>query len=658
VTAGTEPRTPPDTSERRIPYQPALDGIRAAAVVAVFAYHLGLDDFEGGYFGVDAFFVLSGFLITTLLLKEWNQTRTISLTAFWVRRARRLLPALLLMLVGVSLWAAVVVPGHELSPLRGDSLATLFYGANWRYIVDEQAYFTLAGAASPLRHTWSLAIEEQFYLLWPLIAYACLRLARGRRWLLGVVCVGGAMVSYLWMRELFGTDPDRAYYGTDSRAYQLLIGGALAVLLMHWKQRTRLERVAVHVAGFIGALVFLRAITAGYTSPSGFMLFTLSIAAVITSVIRPERTPLRVVLSLTPIVWVGRISYGLYLWHWPVIVLTAPSRTGLEGTRLQVLQVALTFGLATASFYLVERPIRRGALTGKAALIFSPAVFVATALVIIIGTSGTSPPPPYLVSASVVSSRPATQPVQPEPEQDERVKVLLIGDSMAASMIPGLEEESKGTPIEFHARTTPGCGIVRGVAVQGKSFEPFPWSQWCTENVQPLLTQAVDEIDPDLVLWLSRWETRERVLEGQQVPFGTPEGDRVLRELIAESAGRFTANGARLVFLQYPPRGPNDEAHDDPGAEERIVHVNGLLQDYAEANPDHASMVELEDIVCPGGWPCDRYVDGVEIRPEDGVHFEDEGSRYVAKRLIPRLLKEARAAAPSDAGAEVSAGSP
>src|SRR2546429_6663696 len=225
-----------DVSEnKRFTYQPALDGLRAFAVLSVFAYHLDAGWARGGFLGVDTFFVLSGFLITSLLVGEWARHGGISFAGFWARRARRLLPALLLVLLAVAAFAVLEAPADQLDGLRGDGLATLFYGANWRFIASGQSYFNLFTEASPLRHMWSLAIEEQFYLVWPLITFVCLRLARGRHWLLGLVCGAGAGASVATMAVLYDpSDPSRAYYGTDSRAHLLLIGAGLALILARW----------------------------------------------------------------------------------------------------------------------------------------------------------------------------------------------------------------------------------------------------------------------------------------------------------------------------------------------------------------------------------------------------------------------------------------
>ncbi len=186
----------------RLAYQPSLDGLRAAAVAAVVVYHAYPSALPGGFLGVDAFFVLSGFLITSLLLTEWDVERAINLGAFWLRRARRLFPALLLLLVAVGIYAAVALPADELDRFRGDGLASLFYVANWRLVLTGRSYFDLFASPPPLRHLWSLAIEEQFYLFWPLVVLGCLRFARRGRAVLTGVCVTGIFASLATMAVL------------------------------------------------------------------------------------------------------------------------------------------------------------------------------------------------------------------------------------------------------------------------------------------------------------------------------------------------------------------------------------------------------------------------------------------------------------------------
>src|SRR3954469_19950995 len=216
---------------------PALDGVRGVAVAGVLAFHGGVAALRGGFLGVDAFFVLSGYLITALLLGEERATGRIRLTGFWARRARRLLPALLVLLAAVLAVSRFLLPPDELPALRGDALAALLYVANWRLLHRGGGYFAETAAPSPLQHTWSLAIEEQFYLVWPLLLVALLGLVRGRdprtrRAVVLGTCLAGAAASVATTVLLRGhVDPDRLYYGTDTRAAALLVGAGLAALL-------------------------------------------------------------------------------------------------------------------------------------------------------------------------------------------------------------------------------------------------------------------------------------------------------------------------------------------------------------------------------------------------------------------------------------------
>jgi peptidoglycan/LPS O-acetylase OafA/YrhL len=402
VDSGQAPRA---VSGRHLP---ALDGVRALAILGVIAYHLGLGWASGGYLGVDLFFVLSGFLITSLLLEEKSTRGRIALGAFWGRRARRLLPALFLVLVAVSVYA--VINGRfssptsggaaiDLSGLRGDAVATLLYVANWHAIFSHQSYFTQFSTPSPLTHTWSLAIEEQFYLLWPLLIVALVTWStkHWRRIGLGA-CVAGAGASMLGMAILYhpGVDPSRIYYGTDTRAFDLLVGAAVAFLAASRPQPGPRARKALHGAAPVAVVVLgvfwaTAGTSAGLPRPVMFEGAFLACAAlaglVIADVRQFDQGPVAKVLSIAPLRWVGTISYGLYLWHWPVIVYLDHSRSGLGGAGLDVARVGLTFLLATASYYLVERPVRRASFAGLRPRLGVPGAVVVTVLVIVAGTT-------------------------------------------------------------------------------------------------------------------------------------------------------------------------------------------------------------------------------------------------------------------------------
>src|SRR4029079_6877201 len=226
------PATPEPATLR---HHASLDSLRALAVLAVIAYHYNASWARGGFLGVDLFFVLSGFLITTLLILERRRSGRIATGHFWARRARRLLPALMIVLVLVTLITVYAIDPWKRAGIRGDGIASLFYVANWRFVVAKQGYFELFSAPSPLRHMWSLAIEEQFYLVWPLVTLAALRAGRGSLRLLAIVCAGGVAASIAAMAiEYRAGDPSRAYYGTDGRAHTILLGALLAIVLVAW----------------------------------------------------------------------------------------------------------------------------------------------------------------------------------------------------------------------------------------------------------------------------------------------------------------------------------------------------------------------------------------------------------------------------------------
>jgi len=362
-----------------------LDGLRAAAVLAVVAYHLNFGWAQGGLLGVGVFFVLSGYLITDLLLTQRERTGRIALGQFWVRRARRLLPALWVMLLVVALWVSVVQPA-QLTALREDVIAAFAYASNWWYVFHHVSYFASFGPLSPLSHLWSLAVEEQFYLVWPLILIVAVRyVLRGkglRRNVLGrnvlrrnvllglIVLAAAASAGAMAVMYQPGGDPNRVYYGTDTRAFELLIGAALAVALPSRRIAafvSRRGRVALDVVGICGlAVIGLMVVYTTQYQPfiyqGGLVLLSVAAAGAIAALAHPS-TLLSKVFGCTPLRWIGVRSYGIYLWHFPIIILTTPlvDSAGPHLVR-SGLQVAATVCVAALSWRYVEQPIRRGAL--------------------------------------------------------------------------------------------------------------------------------------------------------------------------------------------------------------------------------------------------------------------------------------------------------
>ncbi len=355
----------------RLPHLPALDGLRALAVASVFAYHADVGWAQGGFLGVDVFFVISGFLITALLLAEWREHAWLDVTRFWKRRALRLLPALLVLLVAV--WVAVpLLAAEQAGRLQGDIRAALAYVSNWRLIFEHQSYFEAAGRPPVLQHLWSLAVEEQFYLVWPLLLWAGLGLTRtaGRLvgWILAAAVASAGLMALLYTP---GTDPSRVYYGTDTRAGAILLGAALACVWKPWES-TRRAPVAIRIvlgaagAGALGGLAWSVLSLHQFSDVlyRGGFLGVAGLAAVLVAVIAHPSTPLiGGTLGCRPMVWLGRRSYGIYLFYWPVIMLTRSYYdVPLSGNALLALRATITVSLAALSYWLVESPIRNGAL--------------------------------------------------------------------------------------------------------------------------------------------------------------------------------------------------------------------------------------------------------------------------------------------------------
>lgn len=356
-------------------YMPGIDGLRALSVLAVIAYHLDLRELPGGFLGVGIFFVLSGYLITDQLIARWQQERRLALKAFWLRRARRLLPAMILTTAAVSAWLAIVDPSR-LGSLAGDIGSAAAYVNNWWLIYHQVSYFESFGPPSPFGHYWSLAVEEQFYLVWPLALLVLLRFVPRRggaaAWMLA-----GAAASALLMALLYspGADPSRVYYGSDTRVFGLLIGSALAVA---WPSRKlaaalpRGRRVMLDALGACAlAAILYMVVRVDEYDPfvyRGGLALLSALTAVVVAVLAHPASRMARLLSARPLRWIGARSYGIYLWHYPVIALTNPVvNTGEFHLARALLQVAASFVLAALSWKLVEEPILRGKRRGSQA---------------------------------------------------------------------------------------------------------------------------------------------------------------------------------------------------------------------------------------------------------------------------------------------------
>ncbi len=462
-------------SSKRLPYMPGLDGLRAIAVLAVFVYHFhnGGGWLPGGFLGVDVFFVISGYLITSLLLSEFRKEGRVDLVAFWLRRARRLLPAVGVLIAVVMIVGAFFDLG-QISTLRGQALASMAYVTNWDLIVSHQSYFEQFARPSLFRHLWSLAVEEQFYLLWPIVFAFFMTRFGHRRVVIGVIA--GAIASSLLMAILFNpVNPNRVFYGTDTRATPLLIGVALAFFWHPEKLRARtgnLAPAALDALGVIGlSMVLITFLTVHDYDVSlyhgGFLLLSIWTAMLVAALAHPAASIGRT-LGNPAMRWLGVRSYSFYLWHWPILELTRPGiDVSLHGPVLFALQLGATLALADLSYRYVEQPFRRSTSWQRPDWTRIGRVGIAvgvTVVVVVVGWSGIVPKgrpgqlhvasaeitpkkakyvaPPVSVTRAVAEASGGRAPVKAGvTARGRRVKalsVLALGDSVMVDASSGL----------------------------------------------------------------------------------------------------------------------------------------------------------------------------------------------------------------------------
>jgi len=651
---------------------PGLDGVRALAVLAVLADHAGVPGLSGGFIGVDVFFVLSGFLITSLLLEEQHRTGRVKLAAFWARRARRLLPAAAVMVLTVGVCHQLFAPDST-AGLRGDGLAALGWVANWRFAYQGTDYFNQGGTASPLQHTWSLGVEEQYYLIWPLLLVAVsVLLARrarragvhhraaadGQRRALAVLAGTLAALSALEAVVLAGHAPlGRVYFATDTRAQALLIGAlAACVFARYWPsgQRVRPQWTprggaligAVSISGLAVLAVIAHRAT-GSTAEFNHGLLTavaFAAAAVIAAVTLYQDGMLARALTVRPLVALGRISYGVYLWHWPVFLALDGARTGLSGLPLLILRCLITLAAASASWVLIEVPINRWRPVPVRVLPAAAAtVALACALVfLVVPTDRVAVPlaASDLPPAADVAPTPgaAPPPAQPGPsparaDPNRPLTVDVFGDSIAWTLMRYLPV----TPgVRFIDHTVLGCGITRGGPYRyfGQvSPQPPDCDNWPTTWGQQVAADKPDEV----LLLVGRWETMDRLHDGQWMHLGDPAYDSYLSTELDTAVGLLGASGARVVAATEPynRRGEQPDGslypEDQP---DRVARWNTLLRQAAARHPGTA-ILDLNTKLGPN-HTYTATVDNITVR-SDGVHLTPAGVNWLTPWLIAAL---------------------
>jgi peptidoglycan/LPS O-acetylase OafA/YrhL len=694
-------------------YVPALDGLRAVAVLGIMMYHGGAPVASGGFLAIDAFFVLSGFLITSLLLGEWARRLTIRLGQFWARRARRLLPALLVMLVGVAIYAKVLATPGEFANLRLDSLSTLFYVANWHFIVGGSNYFNLTAQPSPLQAMWSLSIEEQFYIVWPPVVLGVLHLSRKLRperrlWPVFAVAVIGAIASAVDMGWSFasGASIMRLYEGTDTRSQDILIGAALAIGMAIWAQRrvvvtdadadpgngARIER-AHPAAGTAGAypphphrrdrhrrrgpgVVPIRAWEIGSprtrlilqilgwgavggglylwsqitgTGPflfqGGYFLFALGVALVIFCAVTAQTGTLALALGNPVFRYIGKISYGAYLWHFPLFELLNGERLHLYGYPLLTLRICTTLLVATGSFYFVEQPIRQRrflSLKEWRGWILTSLAFL---VVVVVTVAATVPSTAEAANAGRLVGPQYTGP---------RVKVMVFGDSVAwragFAMLASQPQNSYDVNIDNAAIV--GCGVLRSTRYRTHGVSNLMVPQCSTAS--PLSEQwpaqwrsDLEEFKPNVVMVLAgRWEVSDRLIDGRWQHIGDPGFDARLKQSLEQAVDVGTSAGAIMMLMTSPCFVSGEQDNGEPWPEDsasRLDAYNTMVRQVAAEHPSTVELIDFGQDLCPGGLYTTSF-NGVQLRDGDGVHIVPTAAagQWLDSLLLPEAIRIGR----------------
>ena len=660
----------------RLGYAPGLDGLRAIAVSAVFLFHAGV--LSGGFIGVDVFFVISGFLITSLILSEIENSGRLALGAFWARRARRLLPAIFAVTaaaIAYSVWEG----GAALRRIGDDVLATTFYVANWAQLGEGRDYFAQYESEPLLEHAWSLSVEEQFYVVWPLVIAGLLMLVRrldiSLRPAVGVaagVAAAASVAAALWLKESGDTSLTRLYYGTDTRAVGLAVGAVFGAVLKPSQigQRTgpgtRRDVCGVAALGGLAAFCFVIDGSQTWLYGPGFLAVALLSVIAINAALGQGR--LARLLAVRPAVALGRVSYGVYLWHWPVIVVLDTERTGLSGLPLGLSWVVVTGVLTTASWLLVEsralipsmrRPLRAVGYCGVAFLLCVVAVWassdantreqnadytipsavgipkplppVSSAVTVtsVLGADSTEPSP-ALTSSTVSPTTTTTSTTLPVPV-DRPLRVLILGDSVALSLrdgpdsIPAQETfdvASYGT-VDILNRGVIGCSIVDQGAGVFENGALFPQPAPCQGDDR--FAADVEQFDPDVILTLfGRPGVGDRRFDDGELLSACDERfDRVWKSDYRRLVDRLSASAPVVVANIAPTVGASAEVQKGARC------LNALVADLGAAVFDYQ------------GWLCPEYdcTVSASLRP-DGLHFRNAGQlqRDVTVTLMELVL--------------------
>ncbi len=631
----------------------ALDGVRTIAVFLVILFHVSTPRFAAGYIGVDVFFVLSGYLITAGLMREASRDGRINLGNFWLRRFKRLMPAALLTLAAVTVWMLWLAPLYQIRSVSADLWWTLLYVANW-HLMTANSYFSDTGMPSPLLHMWSLAVEEQFYVIWPLILLATLGVvllitrrlragdsaghartfARAAGWLTLALIIASAVTMYLVFDPAL---PDRAYMGTDAKAFEPLLGALAAIVLTNsavksWLGRHHQVLAWVGVVVMIAIFPFLDGPPEFYYQWGAFAFSLGTLLVIVGLVLAQGEGVLARILGWEPIAYLGRISYGLYLWHWPLAIWIIGDREGFRWIRAIVV-VVLTIAAASASYHLVEMPVRtRKWFTAKRSATL--AILSLAAMLVAVSFGGGTPLSPVL------------QKLQPDGAVNRRI-ILMVGDSVPQRFNPELETAARNRGLRIASATAGGCAPT-GLDVPLYAGEP----DVVCSGALDFQNQALEQFNPGTVVWWSRYELADMRVDGQILGPESEEFWQITQDNLETTAERLMSEGASLVIIETDRIGLGVYSQCTPENchpfLDRLAHNdeyrqrwNAIVRDYAAAT-EGVETIAVDDLYCnDDAVPCNDETNGVRARA-DGSHFSDpEVMPEIAAGVMERVSEAA-----------------
>ncbi|MSO60333.1 MAG: acyltransferase [Ilumatobacteraceae bacterium] len=642
-----------ESKQHRLAYIPGLDGLRGLLVLlGPIIFHARPDFLPGGILAIDVFFVISSYLITSIALQEWHSTGRIDLVAYAGRRVRRLVPALLIAITSLALYLAIWADKSLITRWTGSLVSTLSYSANWFEIFSGVSYFQQFDNPSPMYHAWSFAIEEQFYLFAPFFLLFCLKFFRshGVRVLISLSAFF-ALASAATMSILYtGGDPTRVYYGTDTRAHALFIGMALAgVLYVRGNPRTAVGRGVILTSGYIGVMAFgiavftISAQSSWMFNYGGFLGIAVIAAAMIVAISQPSKGPLHLFCQWGPLRWLGRISYGVYLFHWPIyLVVITPRR--LETTGGFVIGLALTVAIAALSFHFIEQPImRRRTPFSVRRLVpwptFAAALMVMTVAFVALLSANANKPPD--IQQVLIPAPPSAN----GSSASNELRILIVGDSVSRQIGEALTTwaTTHVGKIVVYNKSHDGCVITRYGLKRLPGGEEGEVGDLCSAwdvAVSPeklsdpnviSWVSSVAQFRPDVVIgYITAWDACDRLVPSlgpEWTHVGISNFDEYAKKEYRLATEVLTSTGAKMIWLTGAHVDRVITPQNDPS---RIDALNELVVDATVGL--RVEFGDFPTFIGPVGAKRDR-----EIR-RDGLHLSDNGKTQVATWLTSELL--------------------